>query len=138
VHRPVPPRPVAHGEVDAQRVDADRLVARARDPGKAPQLRPRVAAAGLDALDDLVDAQPLPRVEHLLEQCAPVAKVPVEAALGHAQGPSQRLDADGVGTARGEGAQALLDPARAGCAGLWHFAFSIGARAGFDSRPRRR
>ena len=55
------------------------------------------------ALDHLVDAHPLPRVEHLLEQRAAVVEVPVEAALGDAERLCQRLDADGVRAAGGEG-----------------------------------
>ena len=70
-------------------------------------MAPGVAALALDALDHLVDAHSLPRVEHLLEQRAPVVEVPVEAALGDAERLRQRLDPHGVRAAGGKGPQAL-------------------------------
>ena len=79
---------------------------------QSPQLGPGVPALALDALDHLVDAQPLPRVEHLLEQRAAVVEVPVEAALGDAERLRQRLDPDGVRAAGGEGPQR---PRRSSC-----------------------
>ena len=70
--------PVAHGEVDRQQPVAE------GERARAPQLGADVAAPGLDALDHLLGARPLPRVEHLVEQCAPVFEMPVEAAPGDA------------------------------------------------------
>src|SRR5262249_5609111 len=99
------------GEVDAQRVDRQHLVAGGRDRRQMPQPRPRVAAFALDSVDHLVDVHPLPPIEHLLEQGPAVVEVPVEAALRDAERPRERLDPDRVGPARGEGLQALIDPA---------------------------
>src|SRR6266511_1530830 len=81
------PGPVADCEVDPQR-----LVAGGGERGQSPQLGPGVPTLALDALDHLVDAHPLPRVEYLLEQRAPVVEVPVEAAPGDAERPRQQLD----------------------------------------------
>src|SRR5262249_1587127 len=61
------PGPVANCEVDPQR-----LIAGGGERRQPPQLGPGVPARVLDALDHLVDARPLPRVEHFLEQRAPV------------------------------------------------------------------
>src|SRR3712207_7707214 len=44
------------------------------------------------------------------------SEVPVEAALRDSEGLRERLHADGVGAARGEGREAGLDPAAGGCA----------------------
>src|SRR5213079_2292880 len=68
----------------------------------------------LDAPDDLVDDDVLPRVEHLVEQCAAVVEVPVEPTLGDAQRVGELLDAHRIGPADAEGSQALVDPAGSG------------------------
>src|SRR5260370_6939797 len=68
----------------------------------------------LDALEHLIGAHPLPRVEHFAEQRVPVGEVPVEATLGHAERLRQGLDPDGVRAAGRQGLQALLDPPAAG------------------------
>ena len=87
-----------------------------------PQPRLGIAALAFDLLDHLVDADPLPGVEHLVEERSPAVEVPVEAALCDAEGPGQRLDPDGVGAARGQGLEPLFDPAAAWCPGDWHLA----------------
>src|SRR6266511_3144751 len=111
------PGPVADCEVDPQR-----LVAGGGERGQSPQLGPGVPTLALDALDHLVDAHPLPRVEYLLEQRAPVVEVPVEAAPGDAERPRQQLDPDGVRAAGGKRPQPLFDPAAAwrACRGGHH------------------
>src|SRR5215510_1406377 len=106
------PGPVADCEVDPQR-----LVAGGGERGQPPQLGPGVPALVLDALDHLVDARLLPRVEYLLEQRAPVVEVPVEAAPGDAERFRERLDPDGVRAAGGQRPQPLFDPAAAWRAG---------------------
>src|SRR5215510_9764037 len=102
--RLVAPGPVADGQVDRQQLAGEGERARQPQPG------PGVAALALDAVEHLIDAHPLPAVEHLLQQRPPVGEMPVEAALGHAERLRQNLDPDGVRAARGEGPQALLDP----------------------------
>lgn len=74
------------------------------------QLGPGVTATFLDAFDRLVDHHPLPGVEHLLQECAPVIEVPVEPALGNAERFRQCLDADRVWTPDAERSKALFDP----------------------------
>jgi len=76
-----------------------------------------VAALAFDPFDHLVDGGPLPRVKHLLKQCAPVGEVPVEAAPGDAERLGERLDPDRVRAAGGQRAQALFDPRAARYAG---------------------
>ena len=77
----------------------------------------------------LVDAHPLPGVEHLLEQRAAVGEVPVEAALGDAERLRQRLDPDGVRAAGGEGPQPcsihLLRGVRAMAAMATHYHVTV-------------
>src|SRR5260370_657977 len=68
----------------------------------------------LDALEHLIGAHPLPRVEHLAEQRVPVGEMPVEATLGHAERLRQGLDPDGVRAAGRKGPQAFLDPPATG------------------------
>src|SRR6266542_3716819 len=120
------PGPVADCEVDPQR-----LVAGGGERGQSPQLGPGVPALALDALDHLVDAHPLPRVEYLLEKRAPVVEVPVEAAPGDAERPRQQLDPDGVRAAGGKRPQPLFDPAAAwrACRGGHHLSVSRPARS---------
>src|SRR6266540_1632884 len=79
----------------------------------------------------VVDAHPLPRVEYLLEQRAPVVEVPVEAAPGDAERPRQQLDPDGVRAAGGKRPQPLFDPAAAwrACRGGHHLSVSRPARS---------
>ena len=99
----------------------------------APQLRPGVPALALDALDHLIDARALPRVEHLVEQRPPVVEVPVEAALGDAERLRQRLDPDGVRAAGSQGPQPLIDPRAARRAGERPSSISIAFRAELTS-----
>ena len=113
--RAVAARPVADREVGVSRLDV--LGGELVEPAK-PRLR--VTAFALDVRDHLVDAHPLPGVEHLAEQRLPAVEVPVEAALGDAEGLGERLDPDGVGAAGGQGLQSLVDPAAAWCPGDWH------------------
>ena len=120
--RLVAPGPVADREVDPQQASG---LAGGGEREQPPQLGPGVPALALDALDHLVDAHPLPRVEHLLEQRAPVVEVPVEAALGDAERPRQRLDPDGVRAAGGKGPQPLIDPAAARRAGEGHRLYRV-------------
>src|SRR6516162_4306549 len=80
---------------------------------RQPHLGPGAALA-LDALEHLIDADPLPGVEHLIEQCVPVGEMPAEAAFGDAERLRQDLDPDGVRAAGRQGPQALLDPPAAG------------------------
>src|SRR6185437_7647259 len=75
---------------------------------------PCVPAAGVDSRDCLVDDQPLPRVQHLFEQGIAVVEMPVEAAFADTKRLGELLDADRVGSADPEGAEALLDPTGAG------------------------
>src|ERR1700750_1791614 len=63
-HGGVAPRPVANREIDREQVAREREHARAADLGA------RVAALALDALEHLVGAAPLPRVEQLVEEGA--------------------------------------------------------------------
>jgi len=63
---------------------------------RQPHLGPGAAALALDALEHLIDADPLPGVEHLIEQCVPVGEMPAEAAFGDAERLRQDLDPDGV------------------------------------------
>src|SRR6266498_956905 len=99
--------------------------------GSSLQLGPGVPTLALDALDHLVDAHPLPRVEYLLEQRAPVVEVPVEAAPGDAERPRQQLDPDGVRAAGGKRPQPLFDPAAAwrACRGGHRLSVSRPARS---------
>ena len=75
------------------------------DPASADSRRSLALAPALalDAIDHLVDDQPLPRVEHLLQQRGPVLEVPVEAALRDAERLRRLLDSDGVGAADAKG-----------------------------------
>src|SRR6266545_1530445 len=120
------PGPVADCEVDPQR-----LVAGGGERGQSPQLGPGVPTLAVDALDHLIDAHPLPRVEYLLEQRAPVVEVPVEAAPGDAERPRQQLDPDGVRAAGGKRPQPLFDPAAAwrACRGGHRLSVSRPARS---------
>jgi hypothetical protein len=78
--RRLAPGPVADCEVDPQQLLAGR-----RHREQPPQPCLGVPALAVDALDHVFDASPLPRVEHLVQQRAPVAEVPVEAAAGDAE-----------------------------------------------------
>jgi hypothetical protein len=115
-HPRVAPGPVAHGQVDLQRLAA----AGAGQHRQAAQPGRSIAAVGLDALDDGIDAAALPGVQQLVQQGAPVGEVAVEAALGDAERAGQGLDAHGVRASGGEGVEALLDPAAAGRASDGH------------------
>src|ERR1700722_4599089 len=82
----------------------------------------------LDALQHLIGAHPLPRVEHLVEQRVPVGEMPVEAALGHAERLRQGLDPDGVRAAGRKGLQAFLDPPATGRPGDGGHGLSLSVR----------
>src|SRR6266849_4226149 len=82
----------------------------------------------LDALEHLIGAHPLPRVEHLVEQRGPVGEMPVEATLGHAERLRQGLDPDGVRAAGRKGPQAFLDPPAAGRPGDGGHGLSLSVR----------
>ena len=84
------------------------------------QLLLGVPTTALDAFDHLVDADALPRIEHLGEQRAAVIEVAVEAPLGDAERPCERLDPDRLGATCREGGEALIDPSPARCAGERH------------------
>lgn len=98
-------RPGPDGEIDLVDVLGECQLTRAPDP------RGRVAAGGLDVLEDLAGAAALPLVEHLVEQCVPAVEVPVETAFGDTELRSQRLDPDGVGSAARQRGQTGFDPA---------------------------
>ena len=88
-------------------------------PAPAPPTaaRPLVLALG----DSLTAGYALDRgLGDLGQQRAPVVEVPVEPALGDAEGPRQRLDPDGVRAAGGKGPEAGVDPAAARRAGRSH------------------
>ena len=91
-------RPVADREVDRE----DLVVGGGELEEPLDPLAPVGLRVGVDALDDLVDARALPRVEHLLEQRGAVREVPVEAALGDADRLGERLDPDGLRAACGK------------------------------------
>ena len=74
----------------------------------------------LDARDDVLDHGLLPAVEHLVEQRLAVLEVPVEAALGHAEGGGQRLDPHGLGAPCRQRLQRRVDPGSAGSPDLGH------------------
>src|SRR5215472_13832604 len=82
----------------------------------------------LDALQHLIGAHPLPRVEHLVEQRVPVGEMPVEATLGHAERLRQGLDPDGVRAAGRKGPQAFLDPPATGRPGDGGHGLSLSVR----------
>ena len=110
--------PVTDGQVDLDAVDAQHRVE--GDRAQALQLGLGVARSipepVLDALDHLVDARPLPRVEDVIEQGVPVLEVPVEAALGDAEHPRERLDPHRVRAAGGQCPQPPLQSRRCqGC-----------------------
>ena len=96
----------AFSRLAQSRIASSTLIS-SRPPEVASANRRRSLARALDALlldtfDHLVDHRPLPAVEHLPEQLAAAGEVPVEAALGDAERPRQRLDPDGVRTAGGQ------------------------------------
>jgi hypothetical protein len=97
--RLVAPGPVADREFDLQKTSRTR----GGEREQPAQLGPGVPAIALDAFDHRVDAQPLPRVEHLVEQRTAVLKVPVEAALRDAERLRELLDSDSVRTADPKG-----------------------------------
>src|ERR687896_728898 len=94
--RAVAAGPVADGEVDRQQRGGEGQRAGAAGLG------PWVAAFALDAVDHLLGAASLPRVEHLLQQRVAIGEVPVEATPGDAERLRERVDPDGVGAAGGK------------------------------------
>src|SRR6266581_8883353 len=79
----------------------------------------------LDALEYLIGADPLPGVEHLVEQRVPVGEMPVEATLGHTKRLRQGFDPDGVRAAGRKGPQAFLDPPATGRPGAGGHGLSL-------------
>jgi AcrR family transcriptional regulator len=94
-HGRVMPGPGADGEVDREKLVAE------RERAGPAQLGPGVTTPALDAFDHLVGSGPFPGVEDLPEEGGPVLEVPVEAAPADAERLGQRLDPDGVRATRG-------------------------------------
>jgi hypothetical protein len=111
-HRPIAPGPVAHGQIDRQQFPREGEHACHAD------LVPGVAALLLHALQNLVGASVLPRIQQRVEEVLSTRKVPVEATPGDAKSLREQVHSHRIGAARGERLKPGFDPCASRCAGL--------------------